>query len=81
MVRPNTDVKRLACSEHSVKPTVSIPPIQLRRAVEYSVAGWTFFFLALALTAVTQCPGSSFPKANLREPVRRKHSEPIHTLF
>lgn len=39
------------------------------------------FFLALALTAAMLPPGSSFPRAALLMPVRRKHSEPIHNPF
>lgn len=43
MVQPNTDVKRLARAEPSVNPAVFIPLAPPRRALEYSVAGWTSF--------------------------------------
>ena len=79
MVEPHTDVKHPACSEHSVNLTVLIPLAPLTSALEYSGGWMDLFLLALALTAATLSPGSSFPKAALPMPVRRKHSEPIHT--
>lgn len=41
MVQPNTDVKCLACSKHSINPTVIIPLAPLKSALANSMAEWS----------------------------------------